>query len=174
MAVLRETPVASANARVEGDGPAALKFYYRIRAGGGHYATAASCIAHQVIGKTGHDTTAIAGTEMRGTIFVLMRSDDHPDALIFAGPKIMLDESMSQDALKPFASDLDYPVFYMNYTLNPLAQPWKDSISRAVKVFRGTEYTITRPRDLWFSFSDLVSRIVKSKHGRGLSLAPVQ
>jgi hypothetical protein len=95
-----------------------------------------------------------------------MRSDDHPDALIFAGPKIMLDESMPQDALKPFASDLDYPVFYMNYTLNPQAQPWKDSISRAVKIFKGTEYTISRPRDLWFAVSEMVSHIVKLKHGK--------
>jgi hypothetical protein len=103
-----------------------------------------------------------------------MKSEDHPDALIFAGPKIMLDESLPQETLKPFADDVDYPVFYMNYNLNPQAVPWKDSISRAVKVFRGTEYTITRPRDLWFSFSDLVSRIVKSKHGRVVPGAPVQ
>jgi hypothetical protein len=98
-----------------------------------------------------------------------MRTDDHPDALIFAGPKIMLNEAVPQEALKPFADDVDYPVFYMNYNLNPQAAPWRDSISRAVKVFRGTEYTITRPRDLWFSVSEMVSRIVKSKHGRRTS-----
>ena len=74
----RKQSEASANARAEADGPAALKFSYRIRASGGHYATAATCIANQVIGKTGHDTTAIAGAEMKGTIFVLMRSDNHP------------------------------------------------------------------------------------------------
>jgi hypothetical protein len=95
-----------------------------------------------------------------------MRAEDHPDALIFAGPKIMLDGSVPQDALKPYAEDLDYPVFYMNYSLYPNAQPWRDSISRAVKVFKGTEFTITRPRDLWFAVSDMVARIVKSKHGR--------
>jgi len=98
-----------------------------------------------------------------------MRSDDHPDALIFAGPKIMLDEAVPQETLKPFADDVDYPVFYMNYNLNPQAVPWRDSISRAVKVFRGTEYTITRPRDLWFSVTEMVSRIVKSNHGRNTS-----
>jgi hypothetical protein len=75
----RKQSQASANAQVEADGPAALKFRYRIRAGGGHYATAATCVAGQVIGKTGHDTTAIAGAEMKGTIFVLIRSDDHPN-----------------------------------------------------------------------------------------------
>jgi len=95
-----------------------------------------------------------------------MGAEDHPDALVFAGPKIMLDAAVPQETLTPLASDVDYPVFYMNYNLNPTAVPWKDSISRAVKVFRGTEYTISRPRDLWFSVTEMVSRIVKSRHSR--------
>lgn len=94
-----------------------------------------------------------------------MSAEDRPDALVFAGPKVMLDEAVPQETLKPLA-DVDYPVFYMNYALNPQAVPWKDSISRAVKVFKGTEYTISRPRDLWFAVSEMVSRIVKLKHGR--------
>jgi hypothetical protein len=94
-----------------------------------------------------------------------MGSEDHPDALVFAGPKVMLDENVSQETLKPLA-DVDYPVFYMNYALNPQAVPWKDSISRAIKVFKGTEFTISRPRDLWFAMTEMVTRIVKSKHGR--------
>ncbi len=93
-----------------------------------------------------------------------MSAEDHPDALVFAGPKIMLDAAVPQDTLTPIATDVDYPVFYMNYILNPTAVPWKDSISRAVRVFRGTEYTISRPRDLWFSVTEMVSRIVKSRH----------
>ncbi len=93
-----------------------------------------------------------------------MSAEDHPDALVFAGPKIMLDAAVPQDTLTPIANDVDYPVFYMNYNLNPNGVPWKDSISRAVKVFRGTEYTISRPRDLWFSVTEMVSRIVKSRH----------
>jgi hypothetical protein len=93
-------------------------------------------------------------------------SGDHPDALIFAGPKIMLDDSVPDDQLKPFAADVDFPVFYMNYNLNPQAVPWRDSIGHAVKLFKGTEYTITKPRDLWFSVTEMVTRIVKSRHGR--------
>ena len=91
---------------------------------------------------------------------------DHPDALIFAGPKLMLDDSVPDDQLRPFATDVDFPVFYVNYNLYPMDMPWKDSMSHAVKLFRGTEYTITKPRDLWFAVTEIVSRIVKSKHGR--------
>jgi hypothetical protein len=93
-------------------------------------------------------------------------SGDHPDALIFAGPKIMLDDAVPEEQLKPFAADLDFPVFYMNYALNPQAVPWRDSIGHAVKLFKGTEYTISRPRDLWYSVTEMVSRIVKLRHGR--------
>lgn len=95
-----------------------------------------------------------------------MKDADHPDALVFAGPKVLLDESVPEDSLKPL-SGIDYPVFYVNYALNPQAIPWRDSIGRAIRVFRGTEFTITRPRDLWFSMSEMVSRIVRSKQGRG-------
>ena len=101
---------------------------------------------------------------LTGLIRTEMSGADHPDALVFAGPKVMLDDAVPQETLKPLAR-VDYPVFYMNYALNPAAVPWKDSISRAIRVFRGTEFTITRPRDLWFAVTDMVSRIVKSKHG---------
>jgi hypothetical protein len=93
---------------------------------------------------------------------------ERPDALIFAGPKVMLDENVHQDTLKD-VGDVEYPVFYMNYNLNPQAQPWRDSIGRAVQFFRGTEFTISRPRDLWYAVSEMVARIVKSKHGRSIS-----
>jgi hypothetical protein len=93
-----------------------------------------------------------------------MSGDDHPDALIFAGPKVMLDQSVPEETLKPLS--VDYPVFYLNYAVNPQAIPWRDSIGRAIRLFRGTEYTISRPRDLWYSFSDMVSRIVKLRQGR--------
>jgi len=89
----------------------------------------------------------------------------HPDALIFAGPKVMLDANVPQDSLKQIGN-VEFPVFYMNYNLNPQAVPWKDAIGRAVRAFRGTEYTISRPRDLWFAVTEMVSRIVKSRNGK--------
>lgn len=91
-----------------------------------------------------------------------------PDALIFAGPKVMLDSNVPPDALKE-AGEVDFPVFYMNYNLNPQAVPWKDAISHTVHFFRGYEYTITRPRDLWFAVTEMVSRIVKSRNGKQTS-----
>jgi hypothetical protein len=97
-----------------------------------------------------------------------MTGEDRPDALVFAGPKVMLDASVPEDSLKPLAG-IDYPVFYVNYALNPNAVPWRDSIGRAIRVFRGTEYTISKPRDLWFSMTEMVSRIVRFKQGRGSS-----
>ncbi len=90
---------------------------------------------------------------------------DHPDAVIFASPKVMLDANVPQDSLKQ-VGNVEFPVFYMNYNLNPQAVPWKDAISRAVRAFRGTEYTISKPRDLWFAVSEMVSRIVKSRNGK--------
>lgn len=92
-------------------------------------------------------------------------NEDHPDALVFAGPKILLDANPPEEALKD-AGDIDFPVFYMNYNLNPQAVPWRDAISHTVRFFRGYEYTITRPRDLWFAVSEMVSKIVKSRNGR--------
>ena len=96
----------------------------------------------------------------------LIRSElggtEHPDAVVFAGPKVMLDSNPSKDALTP-ESDVQFPVFYMNYNLNPSAVPWQDAIGRAVKMFHGTEYTITRPRELWNSVTEMVNRVVKLK-----------
>ena len=57
----------------------------------------------------------------------------------------------------------------MNYNLNPQATPWKDSISHAIKAFKGTEFTISRPRDLWYTTSDMVSRILRSKKEHGVA-----
>jgi hypothetical protein len=109
-------------------------------------------------------------TEFLGALIQkeLNADKDHPDALIFAGPKVMLDANVPQDSLKQIAG-VDFPVFYMNYNLNPQAVPWKDAISRAVRAFRGTEYTISGPRDLWFAVSEMVSRIVKSRNERQTS-----
>jgi hypothetical protein len=95
---------------------------------------------------------------------------DGPDAVIFASPKVMLDANVPQDSLKQLG-EVDYPVFYMNYNLNPQANPWRDAIGNAVKKLKGFEYTISRPRDLGNAWSEIMSRIVKLKLGRQTSNA---
>jgi hypothetical protein len=100
-----------------------------------------------------------------------MGTNSHPDAVIFAGPKAMLDADVPQEDLRRIG-DVECPVFYMNYNLNPQAVPWKDSISHAIRAFKGTEYTISRPRDLWVSTSEMVSRILRSKHQHSAAATP--
>lgn len=95
-----------------------------------------------------------------------MTAIDRPDALIFAGPKYNVENGTPDDELKPIAGGVDYPLFYLNYNLSPQANPWRDSIGRAIRVFDGKEYTITKPRDLWFSVTEIVNRIVESSQGR--------
>ena len=90
---------------------------------------------------------------------------DEPDAVIFAGPKVMLDSGLSTDTLKQIG-DVKFPVFYMNYNLNPQVNPWKDAIGNCVKYLKGAEFTISRPRDLFFAWTDIMGRIVKLKFGR--------
>jgi hypothetical protein len=90
---------------------------------------------------------------------------NHPDAVIFAGPKVMLEEGVPQETLNQLA-DVDYPVFYMNFNTNPQANPWRDAIGNAVKRLKGYEYTISRPRDLWYAWTEIMSRIVKFRGGK--------
>jgi hypothetical protein len=99
---------------------------------------------------------------------------ERPDAVIFAGPKAMLDGAVPDDEIKPFASGVTFPVFYVNYNLYPQQVPWKDSISKAVKMLHGAEYTVSRPRDLWFAVSEMVSRIVQLKRGKSSAAAALQ
>jgi hypothetical protein len=94
-----------------------------------------------------------------------LKTRDHPDAVIFAGPKVLLDSAVPQESLKTIA-DVEYPLFYMNYNLDPQGVPWRDAIGSAVKYLKGVEYTISRPRDLWNAWGDIMSRIVKSRVGK--------
>jgi hypothetical protein len=92
-------------------------------------------------------------------------NSERPDAFIFAGPKVMLEHNIEADALKEIGS-LEAPVFYMNYNLFPNTVPWRDAIGNAVKYFKGLEYTISRPRDLWSATAEVVGRIQKSRSAR--------
>jgi hypothetical protein len=88
--------------------------------------------------------------------------NSNADAVIFVGPKVILTDNVPPDNLKDLAN-VSVPVYYMNYNLFPVQNPWRDPIGNVVKRLRGAEYTIARPRDLWTSWSDIMSRIVKLK-----------
>jgi hypothetical protein len=89
---------------------------------------------------------------------------DQPDAVIIAGPKVTVEGGLPQESFKEV--DLKFPVFYMNYNLNPQANPWRDAIGSAVKTMKGAEFTISRPRDLFFAWTEIIGRIVKLKLGK--------
>ena len=94
-----------------------------------------------------------------------LKDDKPPDAVIFAGPKVTVEEGLTPDAMKQLA-DVKLPVFYMNYNLNPQTNPWRDAIGNTVRYLKGFEFTIARPRDLFFSWTEIMGRIVKLKFGR--------
>ncbi len=102
-----------------------------------------------------------------------LTDENHPDAIIFAGPKALLESNVPKETLEQ-VGQVAYPLFYMNYSLQPQVNPWRDAISHTVKFFKGYEYTISRPRDLWNAVTEIVSRIVKSKSGRQASAASSQ
>ena len=103
-----------------------------------------------------------SGSDFLSKLVVEELGHCNADAVIFAGPKIGLDDDVPADSLKALAT-VPYPVFYMNYNLTPAQNPWRDPIGNVVRHLRGYEYTIARPRDLWTSWSDIMSRIVKLK-----------
>ncbi len=93
-----------------------------------------------------------------------------PDALIFAGPKALLERNVPEEELKE-TGQVGYPVYYLNYNLNPADIPWRDAIGNVVKFFKGDEYTVSRPRDLWFAVKEMVSRIAVWKAQRQARMA---
>jgi hypothetical protein len=98
---------------------------------------------------------------------------ERANAVVFAGPKAMLEANIPSDQLKHL-SEFDVPVFYMNYILNPYANPWRDSIGQAVKFLKGVEFTISRPRDLWFAVTDMVARLVKTRNAKQVAAVKVE
>ena len=97
---------------------------------------------------------------------------EQPDAVIIAGPKVTVEGGLSQESFKE-VGDLKFPVFYMNYNLNPQANPWRDAIGSAVKTLKGAEFTISRPRDLFFAWTEIIGRIVKLKFGKTATASAV-
>jgi hypothetical protein len=102
-----------------------------------------------------------------------LRADPPPDALIFAGPKVLLEKNVPEENLATLG-EVSFPLFYLNYNLYPRENPWRDAIGNAVRFFKGVEYTISRPRDLWFAVTSVVSQIAKLKRDRLLTTASTE
>lgn len=85
-----------------------------------------------------------------------------PDAVIFVGPKLMLADASPEDWHLPAG----LPAFYMNYSPNPAANPWSDSIGAVVKRLRGRVYSISSPAELAAAWRDLIGRLaaLTSRH----------
>jgi hypothetical protein len=80
------------------------------------------------------------------------------DAVIIVGPKVMLQQKIPEEMLtRPAAENL--PVFYFSYNSNPRKNIWRDTITTALKVYRGLAYSITLPRDLGTAVSDMMPRL---------------
>jgi len=94
-----------------------------------------------------------------------LEGPDKPDAYVIAGPKTLMEETIPEQKLKS-SLGTDLPVFYLNYNLSPQAAPWRDALSSAVRFLKGQEFTISKPRDLWFAITELVGKVVKSKAER--------
>jgi hypothetical protein len=80
------------------------------------------------------------------------------DALIIASPKTVFDQDLSAESLRLLRS-LPYPVFYLVYNTNPYQAFWSDIIGKAVRFVKGREYAIAHPRDVWFAWQDIMSRL---------------
>lgn len=90
----------------------------------------------------------------------LRAEDPQPDAIIFVGPKLVLEKKISGEML---ARDdhVTCPVFYLIYDRNPRAFPWRDAISSVLRSFKGLEYSITLPRDFGLAMKDMMFRLKK-------------
>lgn len=74
--------------------------------------------------------------------------DSDVDGVIFVGPKVMLEENPPKELLGEVGT-VEYPLFYVNYNLNPRENPFRDAIGHAVRFYRGQEFTVFRPQDLF-------------------------
>jgi hypothetical protein len=95
---------------------------------------------------------------------------DQPDALIFVGSKSAAATGAWSGSLKSLG-ERSYPVFYLNYDADRRTSAWRDLIGAIVKFWRGSEYTIEQPRDVYFAWAAVMAQITKVKD-RQLRPAP--
>jgi hypothetical protein len=103
-----------------------------------------------------------SGARFLGEVFRehLRSTDPQPDAIIFVGPKLVLEKRISGELLGR-SDHVTCPVFYLIYDRNPRAFPWRDAISSVLRTFKGLEYSITLPRDFGRAMKDMMFRLKK-------------
>jgi hypothetical protein len=80
------------------------------------------------------------------------------DAVIFVGSRADPDSSALhrsfRDVGEPYC-----PVFYLNYTPDAVSNPWRDLIGSLVRLWKGSEYVISKPPDLFVAWTEIMSRL---------------
>jgi hypothetical protein len=90
----------------------------------------------------------------------LQPREPNPDAIIFVGPKLVLERKISDQILAD-GEHVKSPIFYLIYDRNPRAFPWRDTLSSVLKPFQSLEYSITIPRDFGRAMKDMMLRLKK-------------
>jgi hypothetical protein len=84
-----------------------------------------------------------------------------PDAIIILGRKVTLDKKVPLEPLKGGGS-ASCPIFYLKYNPKPIDNPWRDTLSSALKAYKGAmEYEIAMPRDWGEAMREMLSRMSK-------------
>jgi len=111
-----------------------------------------------------HGPAQFAADLIRGQL-----SRENIDALIVLGPKGGSETKVSRAALESL-DKTGKPAFYLSYDTKSQLNLWRDPISSIMKRLHGFEYGINRPKDFFNAWSDVVSRIVQTKHAPQVSV----
>ena len=90
------------------------------------------------------------------------------DALIFLSSRSSEYSPITRELLQQLGN-ANRPVYYLIYSSNPHANPWRDVIGHAVRYWKGREFMITTPFDLASAWTKIISEIGTAnwRHGGG-------
>jgi hypothetical protein len=94
-------------------------------------------------------------------LFAEELASQRPDVLMIVGPK----RSPEKAFLRNFLKQLPHPgcpAFYLNYDADPEMNSWGDLLGSVVDFWKGTEYSISKPQDLFWVWPEIVSRLTVS------------
>jgi hypothetical protein len=109
-------------------------------------------------------------TQFATGLIVEQLKQENTDALVVLGRKAGWETSVSREALEAFGKPA-IPAYYLSYNPRPESGPFRDPISKIIKRLRGFEYGINRPKDFFNAWSDVVSRMLRTKQAAPTSTA---